>query len=85
MHLKNQLSKLGSFRVSSSLHEQDAQLLEYEWCERADAKHLVRNDLLVHIGLGFGVQEAQLLDLHLASSLASQFTLTFNSTHGQSH
>jgi len=60
-------------------------LLKNERCKRADAEHLVRDDLLVDIGFRTGVQEAQLLDLHLAGSLASQFTLTFNSTHGQSH
>lgn len=62
-----------------------SQLLENEWCEGADAEHLVCDDLLVGISLCCSVQQAKLLDLHLASPLASQFTLTFNSTHGQSH
>lgn len=62
-----------------------SRLLENEWCEGADAEHLVSDDLLVGICFCCSVQQAELLDLHLASPLASQFTLTFNSTHGQSH
>jgi len=60
-------------------------LIKRDGGERADAEQLVLDHLLVSIGLGSGKPGAELLHLHLASAAASQFALTFNSTHVQLH